>query len=823
MDFIRAAIKGLFYDYPPELFVESVLKKGENASREDVFNPFVNLLKFREMKFTTTELKALEDVVIRQWCNENHEPKDECIPGYAMPFLLLSVFVGNVLRKNSHDEPVVDFDMLLRWRETSMYVGEDLLTTVFLAKQDVINGSRTRLNFTWSDVIEHDDDDVNAALSVGLSDNHCHYGASIDVASFQWIGLMNHIGPYALKKEKVFEFFNMPMLSLWEYDTPLSFRQWGILAAAIRVLLYDVLYDNLEGLGLLARVDLINRMISSKDLCVSEAPFVQSMIGSRSLHSYRLLGSREGQDWDYAIPLMLPFGQSWLQSPYMLQYGERRMMYDFLRKLYGHDTTVYSVAPYFYLYHLIKTRYRRELIQSNGLLGIDNFKKYNERKKAFMSYSAEVKDWILKYVCHTGVNNCARNHAELRMSIKEINAIDKKNIYAKIFDSKSSIKCDQICYVPHFFKAQDYSYKTDGLIRHNKAKNGYSKEARQIVERIRLQNSRPSGTMPQILGIDAAGSEIGCRPEVFGQEYRGLRNNGVRYFTYHAGEDFYDLLDGMRMIDEAVLFLQLGQGDRIGHAVALGLPPESYYDTRKRNSVLPRQVWLDNLIWLKYRSKELGVRLSESTAKWVNEQTCKLYEDCGFPMSFNEDAYRLSMLLRSDEMKLWSTEEVLNDERHKILHTMSYYDKSYIRDAMSLCRLYQTKKDIKDAGNQSVTVRIPLCLYQDIVAMQEAMMDMLETKGIGIECCPSSNLLLCPIDKYIDHPLFRFHPAAPYRNHKIKVTVCTDDRGIFATSLRNEYSLLACAMIKTEKWSKQEVVDYLKHLVEMGNELRFCE
>lgn len=62
-----------------------------------------------------------------------------------------------------------------------------------------------------------------------------------------------------------------------------------------------------------------------------------------------------------------------------------------------------------------------------------------------------------------------------------------------------------------------------------------------------------------------------------------------------------------------------------------------------------------------------------------------------------------------------------------------------------------------------------------------------------------------------------------YLNYTIKVTVCTDDRGIFATSLRNEYSLLACAMIKTEKWSKQEAVNYLKYLVEMGNELRICD
>lgn len=66
-------------------------------------------------------------------------------------------------------------------------------------------------------------------------------------------------------------------------------------------------------------------------------------------------------------------------------------------------------------------------------------------------------------------------------------------------------------------------------------------------------------------GIDACAKEIRCRPEVFAQTYRYLKNhiiyprihemeleeNGGKRIeqlslTYHIGEDYLDILDGLR-------------------------------------------------------------------------------------------------------------------------------------------------------------------------------------------------------------------------------------------------------------------------------------
>ena len=46
--------------------------------------------------------------------------------------------------------------------------------------------------------------------------------------------------------------------------------------------------------------------------------------------------------------------------------------------------------------------------------------------------------------------------------------------------------------------------------------------------------------------------------------------------TVHVGEDFVHLLSGLRHVDEALRFLELREGDRMGHALALGVDPREW-------------------------------------------------------------------------------------------------------------------------------------------------------------------------------------------------------------------------------------------------------
>ena len=76
--------------------------------------------------------------------------------------------------------------------------------------------------------------------------------------------------------------------------------------------------------------------------------------------------------------------------------------------------------------------------------------------------------------------------------------------------------------------------------------------------------------------------------------------------TYHAGEDFLDIIDGLRAIDEAIIFCGLERGCRIGHALALGINPQDYYEYKNQKIILTKQVLLDDLAWMICRPYELG-------------------------------------------------------------------------------------------------------------------------------------------------------------------------------------------------------------------------
>lgn len=63
------------------------------------------------------------------------------------------------------------------------------------------------------------------------------------------------------------------------------------------------------------------------------------------------------------------------------------------------------------------------------------------------------------------------------------------------------------------------------------------------------------------------------------------------------GEDFLHLVSGIRATVEAVDFLSLGDGNRVGHAIALGIDPQLWLDRTGERITVPRSEWLDNLVF----------------------------------------------------------------------------------------------------------------------------------------------------------------------------------------------------------------------------------
>lgn len=120
-------------------------------------------------------------------------------------------------------------------------------------------------------------------------------------------------------------------------------------------------------------------------------------------------------------------------------------------------------------------------------------------------------------------------------------------------------------------------------------------------------------------GLDVAGDENATRIELFAPMLRWLRGglltrsdgeraSGGFHLSIHAGEDYAHPLSGMRHIDETVRFSDMRSGDRLGHALALGIDMMLWTD-RHGDMVLPVDEHLDNLVWAWHYACELSAKL----------------------------------------------------------------------------------------------------------------------------------------------------------------------------------------------------------------------
>jgi hypothetical protein len=123
-------------------------------------------------------------------------------------------------------------------------------------------------------------------------------------------------------------------------------------------------------------------------------------------------------------------------------------------------------------------------------------------------------------------------------------------------------------------------------------------------------------------GLDIAGDENLIRNDVFAPVLRWLRRGFLPrdpiahnaraapnfHLSIHVGEDYPHPLSGMRHIDETVRFCELRTGDRLGHALAIGIEPARWV-ARQGDMVLPVDEHLDNLVWAWHYACELSARL----------------------------------------------------------------------------------------------------------------------------------------------------------------------------------------------------------------------
>lgn len=502
-----------------------------------------------------------------------------------------------------------------------------------------------------------------------------------------------------------------------------------------------------------------------------------------------------------------------------VNYTERWFLYTMFLKLYSGEPEYRVLGNMFYAYLVIKGRIRAELVQVNGKTGFDNFLKYQDRKEYFIdntryeekySYVALADTWYYQKDILSGL--------EARISPKET-AEDDRDAVRNYLKSLEKVKegRDKTFFVFHFVKEPDKELISGKQqCRHHKKRVEIRKKA-MAIESFRQNYPREAS---MIYGIDACSLEIGCRPEVFAQAFtylRGMQESANLHnanvprlgISYHVGEDFLDIIDGLRAIDEAVHFLQMDSGDRLGHALALGVSPREWYEFKGSRVLMTKQDHLDNIVWTYAKIRKYNIRHSESMLQKLHRDYVHCFQEIyGTDVECDINVYYDAWKLRGDDPEIYLGDrmEEAETEWDYFARNDCFPENRKIRK-QKICRelyiMYHYDEDVKKRGAEVVECKVGRDLIEVIEQIQRHLQREIAGLGISIEANPSSNYMIGTFKRYDQHPIRNFYNKGLtanfdelMENPQIDVTINTDDQAVFSTSLENEYAYIALAMEK---------------------------
>lgn len=827
MDFERADIKALFYDYPIETFMQ-MLDNEQNMKKDEYLDILPLLMRWRDTNFTQTEDKLITDQLETSWDEDKNIPKE--IGNIYRPFLLVGQMAQELLCTHHEEgriEPRVRFENLFRWKDTTLFVGEDLLTMAYIAQCDIARNTESDL-FLWPDTAHHNKEGLNVILNRGLTDIHAHYNATADIFHFNWINMVNSVR----HKSAVSKIKHNQDLSVQDPTTKQNYSLKCICMAAayLRMLFYKdfVLDDEGEKVSFVDYTD-VKRLLIDEPYVLARQKDIQHAINALRMEGVKMV---DGSSFDYALRMSFGVVEN-INNINLAYQGERLILYTFFSKYFCGCPKAIQLAPYFYLYILLKTRIRKEIVQINQFNGFENFEDYQNRKELFIDKDDPLGKLWGRVVLHSTIGKKSKDYLEARITPKDID-VCFKNFKEGLFTKKNVCPSPSKHFglVVHFIKKKEMPDEENGELTCRYF--AYRKELHNYIEEVvKNRQSQKDKNCISIYGIDAAGTEMYCRPEVFGHVYRYAKRKNIFGRTYHVGEDFFDLVDGLRAVDEAIEYLELDNNSRIGHGLALCVDANRYYKNRRLNIIMPKQNMLDCCVWLWIRCKEFNIPIVGDLDFFVQTEARKLYKEIGYTHGFDMWSYWQSMQMRGFEPNFNQNANVAKSDWAETAVQKLPFNPKDNEEASLLFHQYHYEGKVKSKGKERYSAQWRESIVDAVSKLQEMMIRKVEQRGIAIECNPTSNIKIGFFDRYDEHPLVtKFFPIDKWKDPQyplLKCSINTDDRGVFATSVYNEYSLIALALLKKKNektgkllYNEHSVFEYIEEVRKQSERQRFA-
>lgn len=388
--------------------------------------------------------------------------------------------------------------------------------------------------------------------------------------------------------------------------------------------------------------------------------------------------------------------------------------------------------------------------------------------------------------------------------------------------------------------------KTEGSYVYNKHILTYRKQMVLCAKAIEELRSELPLLNEYIVGIDAASEEFASEPWVLAPVYCAIRNRKITKpvlkgkdgeykriqnigFTYHVGEEYRHLLSGFRYVDEVLERFGYKAGDRIGHAIALGVNID-YWIERNEVVAIPINEYMEDLIWLWGCSVYEKIRLSvpmEIIEGKILELAQKIYGNIqGMTVFMLYQAYN----------------EKFKESHDKLFEEMSGQLKEVPEEEEHFCKYYDSSKKWGSMWTKEKIVCTYFCpiywqkfrepilvpvkkedanLYKEI---QKQLIQKIEKTGVYVETNPTSNSVLGEIPGILCHHVLNLNSIDREKKegNSVLVTINSDDPVVFNTNSENEMAYIYYALLHNG-YKKEEVLEWIDKVRQSGIDSSFIK
>jgi len=291
--------------------------------------------------------------------------------------------------------------------------------------------------------------------------------------------------------------------------------------------------------------------------------------------------------------------------------------------------------------------------------------------------------------------------------------------------------------------------------------------------------------------------------------------------TVHAGEDFVHLMAGLRRIDNTITYLNLREGDRLGHALALGIDASAWCVSAGR-VVQTREERLFDLMWEWGCYANHNVDVTSKRLAFVRTEIVRLARQIfqiDTERSFSpEDLTMFWRLLHRQRALLdagFPNQPRRQPDRNQ--------DEDSKNTPQRLLNSYLSNKEVWRKGRVLENIDLRALKHESgaLEELQRGLRQRIGKLGLTIEVNPSSNLLIGDLIDFRNHPLWRIKPVnGSKKTSPLSICIGSDNPLTFATTLPHEYQLLFDAMVLGDE-SNEVAIKWIDEVRESGLRARF--